>query len=101
LEQKTRLAEVEGEIEKLEPRAKAAREALAAASGAVRSAEEALRSARSQPPQLEQKVAQARAAVDRLERESARKEALAASLDDVIRRFEGELSEHEAQLAAA
>jgi chromosome segregation protein len=99
LEQKTRLAEVEAEIEKLEPKAKAAREALAAAQGALREAEEALKAARREPPALETRAAQARATLERFDRETARREAQAASLDDLIRRFEAEAAEHDAQLA--
>ena len=98
LEQKTRLAEVEAEIEKLEPRAKAARETAQAAAARLKAAEEGLRNARREPPPLEQKAAQARAALERFEREAARREAHAASLDDVIRRFEAELAEVEAAL---
>lgn len=100
LEQKTRLAEVEAEIEKLEPRAQAARAAQAAAAQRLRAADEALREARRQPPALEQKAAQARAALARFDQEAARNEARAASLDDLIGRFEAEFAEHEAQLAA-
>jgi chromosome segregation protein len=101
LEQKTRLAEVEGEIEKLEPRAKAAREASVQAQARLRAAEEALRNRRRETPPLEQKLGQVRANVERFEREAARREAHAASLDDVIRRFEAEYAEVEAALAAA
>ncbi|WP_309088049.1 chromosome segregation protein SMC [Phenylobacterium sp.] len=101
LEQKTRLAEIEAEIEKLEPKVKAAREAQAAAAERLRKAEEALRNARREPPQLEQKAAQARGALQRFDQEAARNEARAASLDDLIGRFEAELAEHEAQLQAA
>jgi len=101
LEQRTRLAEVEVEIESLEPRAKAAREALAAGSAKVRDAEEALKAARRAPAALEQAALAARTALERFERESARREAHAASLDDLIGRFEAELAEHEAALAAA
>jgi len=100
LEQKTRLAEVEAEIEKLEPQTKAARDAQAAAAERLRKAEEALRAARREPPALEQKAAQARNALQRFDQEAARNEARAASLDDLIRRFEAELAEQEAQLAA-
>lgn len=100
LEQKTRLAEVETEIEKLEPRARAAREAATAAMARVRAADEALRTARREPPALEQRAAQARIALERFDREAALKEARAASLDDLIGRFEAEFAEHEAQLAA-
>ncbi len=99
LEQKTRLAEVEGEIEKLEPKAKSARAEQAAAAERLRKVEEALRQARREPPTLEQKAAQARNALQRFDQEAARNEARAASLDDLIGRFEAELTEHEAQLA--
>jgi len=94
LEQKTRLAELEAEIEVLEPRAKAAREALGQAAAGLRAAEEALKSARREPPAWEQKAAAARQALARFEQEAARKEAQAASLDDLIGRFEAELAEH-------
>lgn len=100
LEQKTRLAELEDEIERLEPRVQAARQAAEAAAARLRTAEEALKSARREPPALEQRAAQARTAVERYERETALKEARAASLDDLIARFEAELAEHEASLAA-
>ncbi|MBW8814927.1 MAG: AAA family ATPase [Caulobacterales bacterium] len=100
LEQKTRLAELETEIEALEPRALAARTAADAAATRLRQAEEMLRTARREPPGLEQKAVQARAALERFEREAALKEARAASLDDLIGRFEVELAEHEAALAA-
>lgn len=100
LEQKTRLAEVETSIETLEPRAKGAREAAAAALARVRAADEALRAIRRDPPALEQRAAQARSALERLERDAALKAARAASLDDLIGRFAAELAEHEAQLAA-
>jgi len=100
LEQKTRLTEVEAEIEKLEPKAKAARETATAAMARVRAADEALRVARREPPALEQRAAQARIALERFDREAALKEARAASLDDLIGRFEAECAEHEAQLAA-
>jgi chromosome segregation protein len=101
LEQRNRLAEIESEIEVQEPRAKAARETQAAAAERLRKAEETLRTVRREPPGLEQKLLQARAGLERLERDAARKEAHAASLDDVIRRFEAELAEHEAALAVA
>jgi chromosome segregation protein len=101
LEQRNRLAEVESEIERLQPKADAARAAQKEAAERLRVTEEGLRAARREPPIAEQKAAQARAALERFEREAARKEAHAASLDDVIRRFEAELAEHEQALAAA
>jgi len=101
LEQRSRLAEVEGEIERLEPRAKANREAQAAAAARLREAEEAVKAARREPPAAEQRTAAARTASERLERDSARREAHAQSLDDVIRRFEVELEEAESLLRVA
>ena len=99
LEQKTRLSEVEAEIEALAPRTEAARKALAEAQAKVAAAEEALRAARRESPAAEQRSAAARTALERFDREAARKEAHAASLDDVIARFETELAEHEQALA--
>ena len=100
LEQKTRLAEVEGEIEGVSPRAAAARQALEAAQAALRQSEEALKEARRAPGTWEQKVQAARGQLARFEQEMARKEAQAASLDELIRRFEAELAEQETSLAA-
>jgi chromosome segregation protein len=100
LEQKTRLSEVEAEIEKLQPRATAAREAATAAMNRVRAADEALRVARREPPALEQRASQARSAMERYDREAALKAQRAASLDDLIGRFEAEMAEHEQALAA-
>jgi chromosome segregation protein len=101
LEQKTRLAEVEAEIEKLTPKAKAARQLGEAAAARLRAAEDGLRNARREPGPLEQKSTLARAAVERIERDAALKQARAVSLDDVIGRFEAELAEVEGLLAQA
>jgi chromosome segregation protein len=101
MEQRTRLTEVEAEIEIVEPRARAGRDALAAASARVKAAEEALREARKAPPAADQKVAGARATVEKLDRDAARREAHAQSLDDVIRRFEAELADTESILRVA
>jgi chromosome segregation protein len=101
MEQKTRLAEVETEIEAVSPRAVAAKEALAAASARVRATEDAARAARREPPAAEQKVAVARTNLEKLEREAARREAQAQSLDDMIGRYESELAEAEQILATA
>ena len=101
MEQKSRLAEVEAEIEALSPKAAAAKQALQDASTRVRAAEDGLRAARREPPAAEQRVAAARAALEKLDREAARREAQAQSLDDMIGRFEAELAEVEAVLATA
>ena len=101
LEQKTRLAEVETEIEALTPMADAARRALKDAAATLAAVEDALRAARRETPAAEQSALSARAALERFDREAARKEAHAASLDDVIRRFEAELADYEQTLAVA
>ncbi|WP_304163949.1 chromosome segregation protein SMC [Phenylobacterium aquaticum] len=101
MEQKTRLSEVETEIEALAPKARTAREAQVAAAAKVRTTDEVLREARRQPQQAEQKVSAVRAALEKLEREAARREAHAQSLDDVIRRFEAELADAESILRVA
>jgi chromosome segregation protein len=101
MEQKTRLAELEAEIEALEPRAKAGRETLGQAAAAQGAAEAALKAARREAPAWEQKAAAARQALARFEQEAARKEAQAVSLEDLIGRFEAELAEHQAAFAQA
>ena len=101
LQQKTRLAEAELEIEALSPRAKEARDAHQAAAARIRAAEDALREARRAPPVAEQRAVAARAALERLDRETARREAHAQSLDDVIGRFEAELADAESILRVA
>ncbi|HEX2560814.1 chromosome segregation protein SMC [Phenylobacterium sp.] len=100
LEQKNRLAEVEAQIEALEPAAKAQADAAKAAAARLQSLETELQTLRRQPAQAERAVTDARLVVDKLDREAARREAHAASLDDVIRRFEAEFAEVEAALAA-
>ena len=101
LEQKTRLAEVETEIEGLTPKADAARQTQQAASAKLAAIEEAMRAARRETPAAEQNALSARTALERFDREVARKEAHAASLDDVISRFEAELVDYEQILATA
>lgn len=100
LEQRTRLAEVEAEIDQVAPRAEAATAALKTAADALRVAEEALRDKRRGPPEAERLLTGAREAVTRFEREAAQREARAQSLDDTIARFEGERVEADAALAA-
>ena len=100
LEQKSRLAEVEAELEALAPVAQLARDALSAARGALADAEAAQKVARREPPACEQRLGQARSVLERLEREDARREAQAQSLDDMISRFTTELAEAETQQAA-
>ena len=101
LEQRNRLTEIESEIEKLQPKADAAKAALGAAAERLRAAEEALRVARREPSGLEQRAAAARGALERFGREAARREAQLASLNDLVGRFEAELAEHGTALAVA
>ena len=49
---------------------------------------------------VRQQVFQARIALERLDRDAALKAQRAASLDDLVVRFEAELAEHESQLAS-
>ena len=100
LEQKTRLVEVEGEIEVLDPKVEAARRALGLAAGRLAGLEETLRATRRELPVAEQATLTARTALERFDREAARKEAHAASLDDVIGRFQAEHAEHARALAS-
>jgi chromosome segregation protein len=101
MEQRTRLTEVEDEIERLQPRAQAARETLQAQTARQRTADEALKTVRRSPLAAEQTAAAARTTLERLDREAARREAHAQSLDDVIRRFGAELEDAEAILRVA
>ncbi|TCS18059.1 chromosome segregation protein SMC [Caulobacter sp. BK020] len=100
LEQRTRLAEVEAEIDLVAPRAEVATAALKTAADALRVAEETLRDKRRGPPEAERLLTGAREQVARYEREAAQREARAQSLDDTIARFEAERVEAEAALAA-
>lgn len=100
LEQRTRLAEVEAEIDEVAPRAEAAAAALKSAADRLRAAEDLLRDKRRGPPDAERLLGQARETVARFEREAAQREARAQSLDDTIARFEAERAEAEAVLAA-
>ncbi|KRA61572.1 chromosome segregation protein SMC [Caulobacter sp. Root655] len=100
LEQRTRLAEVEAEIDQVAPRAEAGAAALKTAADALRVAEETLRDKRRGPPDAERLLTGAREAVVRYEREAAQREARAQSLDDTIARFEAERVEAETALAA-
>ncbi len=101
LEQRTRLAEAEAEIEALTPEADAATETLKAAQARLRAADEAQRDARRAPQDAERALAAARDAVERLTNEATRRDARAQSLDETISRFDAERVEAETALAAA
>lgn len=99
LEQRTRLAEVEAEIDQVAPGAEAASAALKTAADRLRAAEDALRDKRRGPPDAERLLNGARETVARFEREAAQREARAQSLDDTIARFEAERAEADEALA--
>jgi len=101
LEQRTRLAEVEAEIETLSPETDAALEAHKAARARMLAGEDAVREARRKPPEAERALQTARQAVERLAHEAARRDARAQSLDETIARFEAEKTEAETALASA
>jgi len=101
LEQRTRLAEVEAEIEKLTPASSKATESLKTAQARLAAAENALREARRAPQEAERALGTAREAVERLDREAARRDARAQSLDETIARFEAERTEAQTALDAA
>ena len=100
LAQKSRLAELEAEIETLTPKAAGSAGKLTAAQAALRAAEEAVRNARRGPPEAERAVSAARQEVERHGQEAARRDARAQSLDETIARFMVELAETEQALAA-
>jgi chromosome segregation protein len=91
--QKTRLHELETEIDKLAPEAAKAGEAHKAAAETLRAAEQAVTTARKAPPEAERALGQARDEVDALAREAARRDARAQSLDETIARFGEERTE--------
>jgi chromosome segregation protein len=101
LEQRTRLAEVESEIETLTPAADRATATLKSAQTRFRAAEEALRDTRRAPQDAERALATARDTVERLTNEATRRDARAQSLDETIARFDAERVEAETALAAA
>ena len=97
LAQRTRLAELEAEIDTGKPALDAAQAAMKAATDAFRTAEEAVKTARAAPFALDKAVTAARDRVEALGREQARKEARAQALDDTLARL---TTEHEAAVAA-
>ncbi len=101
LEQKTRLAEAESEIERLTPAAAKGAQDQKAAAERLQKAESALREARRLAQEAERAIAPARDAVERLAREGVRRDARAQSLDETIARFEAERIEAESTFNTA
>jgi chromosome segregation protein len=101
LEQKSRLAALQIEIDRLEPESVGARADHAAAASGVEGADAAVSQVRAAARTAEVDLARAREAAQRLEREGARRDAQIQSLTDTIARFEVERDEAQDALAAA
>jgi chromosome segregation protein len=97
LAQRTRLSELEAEIDTGKPALDVAQASMKAATEAFRAAEEAVKTARAAPFALDKAVTAARDRVEALGREQARKEARAQALDDTLARL---TTEHEAAVTA-
>lgn len=101
LAQRTRLAELEAEIDTGKPALEAAQAAQKAATEAFRAAEEAVKAARLKPFAADKAVAVARDRVESLMRDQTRREARAQALDETVVRLDGEVAEAKAALEAA
>ena len=101
LAQRTRLAELEEEIDEGRPELEDAQAALKSATEAFRSADEAVKSARAAPFPLDKAVTAVRERVEALAREQARKEARAQALDETLVRLTAEVEAARAALSEA
>jgi chromosome segregation protein len=101
LAQRTRLSELEAEIDEGKPALDAAQAALKSATDAFRAAEELVKTARAAPFPLDKAAAAARDRVEALGREQARKEARAQALDETLTRLMSEVEAAEAALQEA
>jgi len=101
LAQRTRLAELESEIDVGRPALETAQQALKSAGEAFRAAEEAVKAARLKPFALDKQVLSARDRLEALMRDQARKETRAQSLDETVTRLVGEVQEAEVAFAEA
>ncbi|RZJ05767.1 MAG: chromosome segregation protein SMC [Brevundimonas sp.] len=101
LAQRTRLAELEAEIDQGKPALDAAQSALKAAADAFRAAEETVKTARLAPFALDKAVTTARDRVETLARDQARKEARAQALDETLARLAEESAAADTALAEA
>jgi chromosome segregation protein len=101
LEQRTRLAEAEAEIERLTPMYDAAVTKAKDGQAAFKAAEAHLNTVRAAPREIERSLGAARETVERLDREATRRDARAQSLDETIARFEAERVEAQAGFEVA
>lgn len=97
LAQRTRLNEIETDIDAAKPALDAAQATLATAIAALKAAEETVKTARALPFTLDKAVGSARDRLEALTRDQARKEARAQALDDTLNRL---TEEHEGAVAA-
>ncbi|MBU2167783.1 MAG: AAA family ATPase, partial [Alphaproteobacteria bacterium] len=91
LEQRTRLSEVETDIDQGRPALDTAQAELKSLTERLRSADEAVKAARLVPFSLDKAVAAARDRVEALARDTARREARAQSLDEALTRLDTEI----------
>src|SRR5690606_17769891 len=101
LAQRTRLAELEAEIDTGKPALEAAQAAQKSATEAFRAAEEAVKTARLKPFAADKAVTAGRDRVGSLMRDQTRREARAQALDETVARLDGEVAEAKAALEAA
>ena len=101
LAQRTRLAELEAEIDTGKPALETAQAAQKAATEAFRAAEEAVKTARLKPFAADKAVTAGRDRVESLMRDQTRREARAQALDETVARLDGEVAEARAALEAA
>ncbi|AQR62589.1 chromosome segregation protein SMC [Brevundimonas sp. LM2] len=101
LAQRSRLSELEAEIDAGKPALAEAQAALKATTDAFRASEEAVKAARLQPFAADKAVTAARDRVEALGRDQARREARAQALDETLARQATEVAAAEAALAEA
>jgi len=101
LAQRTRLSELEAEIDAGKPALETAQAALKAATEAFRAAEETVKTARAAPFPLDKAVTAARDRLESLGRDQARKEARALALDETAARLTAEVEAAQTALAEA
>ncbi|MFN9250999.1 MAG: chromosome segregation protein SMC, partial [Brevundimonas sp.] len=101
LAQRSRLSELESDIDAARPGLKAAQAALKTAGEALTEADAALGAARRGPPEAERAVASARDRYEALAREQARREARATALDETLTRLRVERDEARQAVSAA
>ncbi len=101
LAQRTRLSELEAEIDAGKPALEAAQGALKSATEAFRASEETVKQARLKPFAADKALATARDRVETLGREQARREARAQALDETLQRLGTEREAAQAALDEA